>query len=233
MAAKRLALVEDREREAISIRDWMVQAGYVMEIFELEPFDISGLRQFAPDLVILDIHDDKTDTYVGYDRLKDIRDDPELSHVKVMIFTERATGDADKRKSMHYRANVWYEKVPVDILELYVRNALDEPADDHSNFSFHYDPETMQVFSYGELRAYLKLSPRQKRLMEYLWEHQPKVCSYDELIAHVYQDLLKPEEMSNGAMTALVGELKRKLPDKNIEAVSGTGYRLVVKRKGG
>lgn len=230
MPAKRLAVVEDITEEATAIQEWLEQAGYEVCIFELLPFRIDLLRQFAPDLVILDIYHKSTKRNLGYDILKEIRADSVLNKVKVMVFTEPATTHDDKKKAMHYKANFWYEKVPADILELYVRSALEQVAEEYQTLSFYYNPETMERFSYGKAVTSSNLPPLQKRLIDILWERRNKPCSFEELIGYVYQELPDPYEVENGTLTALVGELRRRVPEGVIENVWGFGFKLVSKR---
>ena len=79
------------------------------------------------------------------------------------------------------------------------------------------------------------LSPLEYRLMEYLYRHAGKICTRDELLAHVYPDEMGPAgsgNVSDGRLDAIVKRLRQRVePDPTepqfIVTVRGHGLQLL------
>lgn len=72
-----------------------------------------------------------------------------------------------------------------------------------------------------------ELPPKDRELMQYLYERQNQTCTFDELKMAIWGD---KEKTTKRALEAAVFRLRRNLgPDEEIKNIRGEGYKFVVK----
>jgi len=92
---KRVLIVEDDRTSALLIQDYLQVLGYQVKLlFDGIDF-LERLRQFQPDLVLMDVQ--LTDEVTGLDLLVAVRQQPDLQHLPVVMVTAMAMrGDSDR-----------------------------------------------------------------------------------------------------------------------------------------
>lgn len=97
-----------------------------------------------------------------------------------------------------------------------------------SKSGIYFDDSRAQFIVDGKLIPDNYLAPRDKELLQYLYENVGEVCSDDELINEVWFSA----EVQNNAVTVAITRLRKKLKrlsvgaERYIERVYGQGYKL-------
>lgn len=91
---------------------------------------LDNIRDFAPDYVILDLILPKLD---GFEILKSIKEDPELSDVPVIIFTDLSDEDG-KQRSLGLGADQYFLKDEFDVYNFSqkIKKIIENQAEDDS-----------------------------------------------------------------------------------------------------
>lgn len=85
--------MEDDDHSAILLQDYLKAIGYQVEhLTETKSF-LTHVRCFQPDLILLDVQ--LTDDVTGLDLLLDLRQQPDLHHLTVVVVTAMA-GDREQ-----------------------------------------------------------------------------------------------------------------------------------------
>ncbi|MDD2680672.1 MAG: response regulator [Patescibacteria group bacterium] len=116
MSEQKIFILEDDVNILYGLESQLSAADFVVESSEGEE-DIEELldniRQFAPDYLILDLILPKLD---GFDVIKRIKADDELSDLKIFIFTDLSDEDS-KRRSLDIGAEYYFIKEEFDTYE--------------------------------------------------------------------------------------------------------------------
>jgi len=108
----RILIVEDDDHSAILLQDYLKAIGYQVEhLTETKSF-ITRVRCFQPDLILLDLQ--LTDGVTGLDLLLDLRQQPDLHHLTVVVVTAMA---GDREQFLAAGANDYLSK-PIAIAQL-------------------------------------------------------------------------------------------------------------------
>lgn len=97
MTDKKIFIIEDDANLLYGLEAQFANAGLEVEVSEAEEDGeeiLAMLRDFAPDYIILDLILPKMD---GFELLKNIKMDPELSNKEVFIFTDLSDEDSRQR----------------------------------------------------------------------------------------------------------------------------------------
>jgi len=89
----RVLVVEDEDNIALALDYLMTREGYDHDRIASGGQAMDRIRAMRPDLVLLDV---MLPEVSGYDICRDVRDDPALSEVKILMMTAR--GSAMERK---------------------------------------------------------------------------------------------------------------------------------------
>lgn len=91
---------------------------------------LDNIRDFAPDYIILDLILPKLD---GFEILKNIKEDPELSEVPVFIFTDLSDEDG-KQRSLGLGADQYFLKDEFDVYNFSqkIKKIIENQAEDDS-----------------------------------------------------------------------------------------------------
>lgn len=88
MAKQRILLVEDEKDIADLVRFNLDQAGFESMVLSEGRHALSYVRQFKPDVVLLDL---MLPDVEGFDICKRIKQDPKLSHIPILMVTARGS----------------------------------------------------------------------------------------------------------------------------------------------
>lgn len=98
MAEKKIFIIEDDANLLYGLEAQFNNAGFVVELSEADEEDeadlLSRLRKFNPDYIVLDLILPKID---GFELLKKIKSDEEISEKEVFIFTDLSDEDSRQR----------------------------------------------------------------------------------------------------------------------------------------
>jgi CheY-like chemotaxis protein len=107
-------LVEDDVRSALLLQDYLNATGHQVEYLDDGTSFLKQVRTFQPDLILMDMQ--LSDNLTGLDLLTQLRQEPDLSNIGVIMVTAMAmTGDRERFISAG--ANGYLSK-PVNMVEL-------------------------------------------------------------------------------------------------------------------
>lgn len=127
-ARKRILVVEDEDNIAIALNYLMMREGYEQHRTATGAGAVDLIREMQPDLVLLDV---MLPEVSGYEICQNVRMDPTLSTVKILMMTARGSA-MERRKGLAMGADGFISK-PFDlkVLRAEVRRILDgEPSPD-------------------------------------------------------------------------------------------------------
>ncbi len=125
---KRILVVEDEDNIAIALDYLISREGYEHTRINTGAGAVDMIRQMRPDLVLLDV---MLPEVSGYEICQNVRQDPELGAVKILMMTARGSA-MERRKGLAMGADGFISK-PFELKELRaeVRRILaGEPAPD-------------------------------------------------------------------------------------------------------
>ena len=212
--------VEDDE----SIRELILYA-LKNEDFNVKGFE-SGqglLEESKPDLFLLDIMLPGDD---GYEILRKIRKNPQLSHVPVIMLTSK-TSEFDKVKALDMGADDYIDK-PFGVMELISRiKAVLRRSVPKGNYDIihlheiHLDNTKHTVEAKGEI---IVLTPKEFDLLYYLMTNPEIVLSRDKIMNEVWGFDFEGESRT---VDVHIRTLRMKLGEsgEKIQTVRGLGYK--------
>ena len=227
----RILLVEDNRELAAGIRYNLELEGYEVRVAGDGPAGVAGVREFEPDLVILDVMLPGMD---GFQVLRTIREAGVL--VPVLMLTARGE-EADKVRAYRLDADQYVTK-PFRLLELLERigmmlrrsRALGAPPADEAPGVIRFgdvevDPGARKVRK-GEREV--ALTPKAFDLLVALAGSGGKVVSRQELLRNVWKH---QADVLTRTVDSHVSELRHKLEDdpdapRHILTVWKAGYRF-------
>jgi DNA-binding response OmpR family regulator len=219
---KRILVVEDDEALA-----WMLCDNLAFEGFEVQRVGDGNLalnlaREFAPDLVILDVMLPGRD---GFDLVSLLR---QSGPVPIIMLTARGE-KADKLKGLKLGVDDYVTK-PFDVEELMARvqNVLRRSSPDIPRLVLGRVTIDFQTMSASRGREALHFTHREFKLLQYLAERQGRVVSRHELLREVwgYPDMPATRLVDNA-----VARLRKKIETdpgnpRFVHTVRGDGYTI-------
>lgn len=127
---KRILVVEDEDNIAIALDYLMTREGYAQERIATGAGAVERIRETRPDLVLLDV---MLPEVSGYEICQNVRLDPALNDVKILMMTARGSA-MERRKGLAMGADGFISK-PFELkaLRAEVRRILaGDPAQDDS-----------------------------------------------------------------------------------------------------
>jgi DNA-binding response OmpR family regulator len=122
--AKRVLIADDESNIVMSLQFLMESAGYEVRSVADGEAALQALREFRPDLVLLDVMMPKRN---GYEVCQEMRETPELAGIKVVMLTAKGREiDAEKGTALGADAYVTKPFATKDLVAL-VRAMLGEP----------------------------------------------------------------------------------------------------------
>lgn len=216
-----ISLVEDEVDLSTLIKTYLEKAGYQVVCFSKGTDAINYIGNKC-DLWILDIM--LGDDVNGYDIIKEIRKKDENVPV---IFTSARDQDLDKILGLELGSDDYITK-PYSSKELVLRvnNIIKRVYRDKFNNSINYnnyviDIDKRMVFlNDGEIR----LTTLEFDLLLLFLQNREKSFSRDEILNEVWgNDYFGTDRVVDD----LVRRIRKKLPELNLDAIYGYGYRLL------
>lgn len=216
-----ISLVEDEVDLSTLIKTYLEKAGYQVVCFSKGTDAINYIGNKC-DLWILDIM--LGDDVNGYDIIKEIRKKDENVPV---IFTSARDQDLDKILGLELGSDDYITK-PYSSKELVLRvnNIIKRVYRDKFNNSINYnnyviDIDKRMVFlNDGEI----KLTTLEFDLLLLFLQNREKSFSRDEILNEVWgNDYFGTDRVVDD----LVRRIRKKLPELNLDAIYGYGYRLL------
>jgi len=130
---KRILVVEDEDNIAVALDYLMTREGYSQQRIATGAGAVELIRKTRPDLVLLDV---MLPEVSGYEICQNVRLDPSLNAVKILMMTARGSA-MERRKGLAMGADGFISK-PFELkaLRAEVRRILaGEPADDNPDAS--------------------------------------------------------------------------------------------------
>ncbi len=225
MATKLIYVADDELNIRELIKSFLVSAGFEVKTFANGNLLFNAFLDEKPDLIVLDIMMPGTD---GLTLCTQIR---ETSVVPIIIVSARDS-ELDRITGITIGSDDYLVKPfsPVELVArinaLFRRMAFDNKMDGlKSELSFNamtINPKTREVLFRG---ATVDVSPTEYSFLLYLFEHQDRAVSREELLKNVWQF---ESQVDTRATDDVVKRLRKKLAATNvrIEAVWGFGYKL-------
>lgn len=222
-------LVLDDEPDVTELLEYKLeQEGYRVEVLN-DPLEfVAKVRDFEPDLMVLDIMMPELN---GLQLCRIARSDPSMKNIPIIFLSAR--GDADDRiKGLEIGADDYISK-PFNSKELLLRiskalsriDSSSEPAGDLriEIAGVVIDQDLHQLTVDGER---VVLTATEFRLLKLLMERKGRVQSRDHLLANVWH---YDTDIETRTVDTHVRRVREKLgPYANlIETVRGVGYRVV------
>lgn len=220
-----ILIVEDEEKLAALLRDYLQQAGYHTTIIDNGSSVIDFVHKEAPDLIVLDLMLPGRD---GLDVCKELRT---FSDIPVIMVTARIE-EIDRLLGLELGADDYICK-PYSLREVVarvkaiLRRTKRTLHNTSASSSFQLDEQ--RFLAHYQDHA-LDLTPIEFRLLQTLLSHPGRVYSRDALMACIYTD---QRVVTPRTVDSHVKNLRRKLqdvlPDDDaIRSIYGIGYKLDV-----
>jgi two-component system alkaline phosphatase synthesis response regulator PhoP len=224
----RILLVEDNANLAEGVEYNLGLEGYDVRIAENGRQAVQVVKEWKPDLVLLDLMLPELD---GYQVLRRIRDDG--NHMPVIILSARGE-ESDKIRGFRLDADQYVTK-PFSIAELTERiaallrrTARDVPPEAPSRFAFGDVVVDMSCRTVTRAGALLSLTPKAYELLLALIRRKGAVAGRNELLKEVWG---YGAFVMTRTVDTHIAELRRKLEanpadPRHIVTVWKVGYRL-------
>ena len=219
---KRIALVEDDNDIAFTVRLNLEREGYKVSHYSRGQDALSAIQRGSADFVILDLNLPDLD---GFTICREIRRDPSTQRIPILMLTARGS-ERDRVTGLELGADDYLTK-PFSMRELIARVAAvwrrTRPASDEP--SFYEDPElkidekAFRVYRFGKE---IKLAKKEFELLWLLVQHRGSVVSRDRILSEVWQ---MSDEIETRTIDAHIRNIRKKLGTECISTIVGFGYR--------
>jgi two-component system response regulator BaeR len=222
-AARRILIVEDDDKIAAIVADFLAASGYATERHAEGTGVAAAVRACPPAAIILDLNLPGAD---GIEVCKAIR---QFSAVPIMMLTARID-EIDRLLGLELGADDYVCKPfsPREVvarIKALLRRSEPRTGDDCAGRDFVVDEAARRI----RLRnRELPLTPLEYQLLRTLLAHPERVYTRDQLLDALHEDL---RDISDRAVDSHIKNLRRKIeavvPDANcIRSVYGVGYRF-------
>ena len=221
-----LLLVEDEPKIAAAMHDWLVAAGYAVDLRERGDGVVEAVRRQPPDLLLLDL------MLPGEDGLSICRRIREFSELPIILVTARVE-EIDRLLGLDLGADDYICK-PFSLRELgarvraLLRRTRPSPRSAAEECGIVLDADRFEVRVGG---SPLALTPVEFRLLRRLMEKPGKVYSRGQLLDASYED---HRIVSDRTVDSHIRNLRRKFAEAGldpIESVYGVGFRFELARE--
>ena len=225
MSGKHILIVEDEQKVAHLLQEYLENAGYRTSIVDRGDQVVAQVRKKAPDLMLLDI------MLPGMDGLAVCREVRKFSNIPIIMTTAKVE-ELDRLLGLEIGADDYICK-PYSAREVVARVKAVlrriNPNVTEKNLvlgPFMLDENTYQAFVNGND---LDLTRSEFRLLQVLMSQPSKVCTRDELLARVQgYDCEGYDRTIDTHIKNLRRKVAKFLPDQEIiNTVYGIGYKLI------
>ena len=218
MSSKHILIVEDEEKIASLVSDYLKNDGFITSILHRGDLVIPSLRKNMPDLVVLDI------MLPGMDGVSICRETRKFSDVPVIMLTAKAD-EIDRLVGLEIGADDYVCKPfsPREVVAR-VRAVLRRSMGPKDTHGLVVDLTTGHASLHGET---LELTALELRLLHLLAAKPGRIFSRDQLITAIYPD---QREVVDRTIDSHIKKLRRKLEERKpdvefIHSIYGLGYK--------
>ncbi len=227
MAEEHILIVEDEQKIAFLLKDYLEKSSYRASTLDRGDGVIAFVKDKAPDLILLDVMLPGMD---GMDVCREIR---KFSSVPIIMITARVE-EIDRLLGLELGADDYICK-PFSPREVVARvkavlRRATSPSEEHiiSAGPFVLNDETRQVSVDGRE---LRLTPSEFKLLKVMMSHQNRVFSRNDLISLVQgYEFEGYDRTIDTHIKNLRKKIAAMLPDREIiSSIYGEGYKFSVK----
>jgi len=220
---KKIALIEDDNDIAFTIRLNLEREGYAVAHFARGQDGLLAVQRGAADFVILDLNLPDLD---GLTICRELRRDPRTQDIPILMLTARGS-ERDRVTGLELGADDYLSK-PFSMRELIARVAAvwrrtrvvsqDDPSL-YDDGEIKVDEKAFRVYRYG---TEVKLARKEFELLWLLVRHRGSVISRDRILSEVWH---MSDEIETRTVDAHIRNLRKKIGSERISTVVGFGYR--------
>lgn len=219
---KRIALIEDDDDIAFTIRLNLEREGYVVTRHARGQDGLGAVQRGNADFVILDLNLPDLD---GLTICREIRRDSATRDIPVIMLTARGS-ERDRVTGLELGADDYLTK-PFSVRELIARVAAvwrrarvaPEDPTQYEDSELRIDQKAFRVYRHG---TEVKLAKKEFELLWLLIRNRGSVISRERILAEVWQ---MSDEIETRTVDAHIRNLRKKIGSDRIATVVGFGYR--------
>lgn len=219
----KILFVEDEQVTRQNYTDYLKM--FFSEVYEAEDgeeaYELYKIKK--PDIMIIDINIPKL---TGLELLKKIRQkDSQTKAIMLTAHTDKSfLLDAVSLKLTQYLVKPVSRKDLKEALKLTINELLEfnivpiKKIDLTQNYSWHVELKELKHHN-----TTIKLTNKERSLLDLLFSHKNRVFSYDEIFDNVWE---YEESISINGLKNMVKRLRKKLPEETIVNVFNEGYKI-------
>ncbi|MGN6184079.1 MAG: response regulator transcription factor [Thermoanaerobaculia bacterium] len=220
---QRLAIIEDDQDIALTVRMNLEREGYLVSSFTNGHEGLLGVQQGGFDFLILDLNLPDLD---GFTICRELRRNPATSKLPILMLTARSS-EADRIMGLELGADDYLVK-PFSVRELLARvtailrrsKGAGDDAAVYDDGKLRIDGRTLRVYVDGDE---VKLAKKELELLWMLVRNRPAVVSRDRILSEVWQ---VADDVETRTVDAHIRNLRKKIGKDRIQTVIGYGYRF-------
>jgi len=219
---KRIALIEDDNDIAFTVRLNLEREGYKVAHFANGQDGLTAVQRGQADFVILDLNLPDLD---GLTICRELRRDPQTQGIPILILTARGS-ERDRVTGRELGADDYLTK-PFSIRELIARVAavwrrargIVEDSSVYEDAELKIEEKAFRVFRHGKE---VKLAKKEFELLWLLVRNRGSVISRDRIMSEVWQ---MSDEIETRTVDAHIRNLRKKIGAERIATIVVFGYR--------
>jgi DNA-binding response OmpR family regulator len=218
---KRIALIEDDNDIAFTVRLNLEREGYKVTHYGRGQDGLAAVQRGTADFVILDLNLPDLD---GLTVCREIRRDPATKSIPILMLTARGS-ERDRVTGLELGADDYLTK-PFSIRELVARvaavwrrTAKSEEPGAYEDSELRIDGKALRVYRFGQE---VKLARKEFELLWLLVQHRGSVVSRDRILSEIWK---MSDDIETRTVDAHIRNIRKKIGTDRIATVVGFGYR--------